>query len=133
MSGTITAREFDLIRDFIQKESAISLAEDKVYPVEARLGEIMKRENISDYHALHRSLQDPRQRVLRDTTPFEVFRDHLLPAFAAEIREGKRDKIRIWSAASPTGQEAYFLGDDFSESGPYPCCPEDGTTGHSGD
>ncbi len=131
MSGTITTREFDLIREFIEQETAISLSEDKVYLVETRLGEIMRREGIGDYFALHQALNDPRQKALRgevidamttnetlwfrDTSPFDAFRDHLLPAYAAEIREGKRERIRIWSAASSTGQEAYSLAMIFSE------------------
>lgn len=132
MSDTITAREFDLIRDFIEQETAISLAEDKVYLVETRLGEIMKKHDIADYFELHRALQDSRRTALRDavidamttnetlwfrdTSPFDAFRDHLLPAYANEIKEGKRDKIRIWSAASSTGQEAYSLAMVFREA-----------------
>ena len=132
MGGTITTREFDLIRDFIAKETSISLAEDKVYLVETRLSRIMVQEGIPDYFALHEALQDTSRRTLRDrvidamttnetlwfrdSAPFDAFRDHLLPAYAAEISEGKRDKIRIWSAASSTGQEPYSLAMIFKEA-----------------
>jgi len=132
MTGTITAREFDLIREFIEKETSISLAEDKVYLVETRLSKIMKREDIDNYSELHRALQDSRRQALRDevidamttnetlwfrdTSPFDAFREHLLPAYANEIREGRRNKIRIWSAASSTGQEAYSLAMVFREA-----------------
>ncbi len=132
MAGTITAREFDLIRDFIEKETAISLAEDKVYLVETRLSRIMVKQGIADYFGLHQALLDPHRKALRDevidamttnetlwfrdSAPFDAFRDYLLPAYANEIREGKRDKVRIWSAASSTGQEAYSLAMIFRDA-----------------
>ena len=43
----------------------------------------------------------------RDVTPFEALRVTVLPALI-EQRQAKR-KLRIWSAASSTGQEAYSL------------------------
>jgi chemotaxis protein methyltransferase CheR len=132
MTTAITSREFDLIRTFIAKETGISLAEDKVYLVETRLREIMRDEGLADFSALHEALQSPlkktlRERVLdamttnetlwfRDKLPFEVFQDHLLPAYAAEIRQGQRRKIRIWSAACSTGQEPYSLAMCFLEA-----------------
>lgn len=132
MTATITTREFDLIRQFIEKETSISLAEDKVYLVETRLREIMREERIEDFSALHQELVSARNlalkdRVLdamttnetlwfRDSLPFEVFKDHLLPAYASEIRQGKRRKIRIWSAACSTGQEPYSMVMTFLEA-----------------
>ncbi len=43
----------------------------------------------------------------RDVRPFEVLRTTILPAVIAQ-RPGER-KLRIWSAASSTGQEAYSI------------------------
>ena len=40
----------------------------------------------------------------RDTYPFEILRSKILPELA-----DKQNKIRIWSAASSTGQEAYSI------------------------
>lgn len=132
MSTAITSREFDLLRRFIEEETAISLAEDKVYLVETRLRDIMREEGLNDFSELHRALMAPRSEVLqgrvldamttnetlwfRDRQPFDVFNDHLLPAYAAEIRQGRRQKIRIWSAACSTGQEPYSLAMVFLEA-----------------
>ena len=132
MIATITTREFDLIRTFIEKEAAISLSADKVYLVETRLAEIMNRYGLGGYGELYEALQDSRQKALReqvvdamttnetlwfrDGAPFDAFRDHLLPAYAAEIRAGRRNSIRIWSAACSTGQEPYSLGMIFRDA-----------------
>ena len=48
MATTITTREFDRIRDFIQRETSISLTDDKAYLVETRLSEIMKAHGLAD-------------------------------------------------------------------------------------
>lgn len=125
MATTITTREFDRIREFLQRETSISLTDDKAYLVETRLSEIMKAHGLPDFGALLSALQAGQPRGLRDlvidamTTnetlwfrdgaPFDAFREHLLPAWAGEIAAGKRQKIRIWSAACSTGQEPYSL------------------------
>lgn len=125
MATTITTREFDRIREFLQRETSISLTDDKAYLVETRLSEIMKGHGLPDFGALLFALQANQPRGLRDlvidamTTnetlwfrdgaPFDAFREHLLPAWAGEIAAGKRQKIRIWSAACSTGQEPYSL------------------------
>jgi chemotaxis protein methyltransferase CheR len=43
----------------------------------------------------------------RDNTPFDLFRDHVLPALAKSRAQNK--KLRIWCAAASTGQECYSL------------------------
>ena len=130
--ATISSTEFDKLRRFVEKETAISLADDKVYLLETRLREIMREENIADFTSLYEALQSSlnkalKERVLdamttnetlwfRDTQPFDAFSDFLLPAYAAEIEQGKRRKIRIWSAACSTGQEPYSLVMTFLET-----------------
>jgi chemotaxis protein methyltransferase CheR len=46
----------------------------------------------------------------RDTYPFDILRKNLLPALAK-----KQNKLRIWSAASSTGQEAYSISMTIAE------------------
>jgi chemotaxis protein methyltransferase CheR len=45
----------------------------------------------------------------RDGHPFEILKDKLLPDLARELVAGNRFRIRIWSGASSTGQEAYSI------------------------
>ena len=45
----------------------------------------------------------------RDGHPFLILREKLLPPLGAELRAGNRFRIRIWSGASSTGQEAYSI------------------------
>ncbi|MBM4129462.1 protein-glutamate O-methyltransferase CheR [bacterium] len=132
MATTISTREFDRIRDFLQRETSISLTDDKAYLVETRLSEIMKVNGLADYGALLRALQADLPRGVRDavidamttnetlwfrdSAPFDAFRDHLLPAWAGEIAAGRRQKIRIWSAACSTGQEPYSLAMVYHET-----------------
>ena len=132
MATTISTREFDRIREFIQRETSISLTDDKAYLVETRLSEIMKAHGLPDYGALLHALQANQPRALRDlvidamttnetlwfrdVAPFDAFREHLLPAWAGEIAAGKRQKIRIWSAACSTGQEPYSLAMVYHEA-----------------
>ena len=132
MATTITNHEFDLIRDFLQRETSIALTDDKVYLVETRLAEIIKAHGLAGYGGLMTALQANRPQGLRDlvidamttnetlwfrdSAPFDAFRDHLLPAWAGEIRAGTRQKIRIWSAACSSGQEPYSLAMTFHEA-----------------
>lgn len=46
----------------------------------------------------------------RDTYPFEILRSKILPELAA-----KQNRIRVWSAASSTGQEAYSIAITIAE------------------
>jgi len=132
ISTEISTQEFDLIRKYVEKETSISLAEDKVYLVETRLREIMLEEGISNFTELHQKLisfcdQGLKGKVLdamttnetlwfRDSQPFDVFTDFLLPSYAREIKEGKRQKIRVWSAACSSGQEPYSMVMAFMEA-----------------
>jgi chemotaxis protein methyltransferase CheR len=55
----------------------------------------------------------------RDKTPWVIMEELLLPEYIREFREGRRDRVRIWSAACSYGQEPYSIAmciDNYLES-----------------
>lgn len=116
-------RSFDALRAYLRRASGLILDADKRYLVESRLTAIMRRESMANLSDLVRALElnsTPRlaQEVVqamtinetyffRDKLPFDIFRDSILPEMI-KARQQQR-QIRIWCAASSTGQEAYSL------------------------
>lgn len=114
---------FDAFAAYIKKACGIIIEPDKLYLVESRLQPILKREGLSGLPELVEVLTANRSPAIakdvieamtinetyffRDKAPFDKFRDIMLPKLAAARQKEK--KIRIWSAASSTGQEAYSL------------------------
>ena len=126
MSGeAITNAEFKLLRDFIEQHCGICLGEEKAYLIETRLAGLMVENGCPDFGSFYRLAKSDvsptlREKIIdamttnetlwfRDTHPFTILAEQLLPPLAEEIREGKRFRIRIWSAACSTGQEPYSM------------------------
>jgi chemotaxis protein methyltransferase CheR len=121
----ITPTEFTLLRDFIEEQSGICLNKDKAYLLENRLVsfvESYKCRDFSEFYYIMKNGSDKnlRDRLIdamttnetlwfRDTHPYSILKEKVLPSFAQAVKEGKKDKIRIWSAASSTGQEPYSI------------------------
>jgi chemotaxis protein methyltransferase CheR len=114
--------EFDFIRELVYREAAIVLNESKNYLIEARLSPIARRvelETIGELVAkLKRGDKELQERVVealttnetsffRDAHPFEALATEILPTLARARAEQRT--LRIWSAASSTGQEAYTI------------------------
>lgn len=111
------------LQKFIYAESGIALHADKQYLLESRLLPILKQESIASLDALAILLTGkPTSRLrrlvveamtthetlfFRDTTMFEALRKEVLPGLFSKGRENR--KLRIWSAAASSGQEAYSL------------------------
>jgi len=120
----LTPQEFQGFRTFIEAESGIALGEEKTYLLEGRLKPILSRFGCNTYGDLLAKAKanlNPlvRQKLIdaittnetlwfRDKGPFVVFEDVFMPAAVQRLRNGAA-KIRIWSAASSTGQECYSL------------------------
>jgi chemotaxis protein methyltransferase CheR len=105
----------------LKARSGLTLGPEKLYLLETRLVSIMRRENLRDLAALADKLQ-PNSALerdvveamttneslfFRDTKPFEALRLRVLPRLHAARPPGAR--LRIWSAAASTGQEAYSI------------------------
>ena len=122
MAPTAFSREdYEGFRGFLEESSGIVLGDNKHYLVSSRLSRLMGEFKIDSLGALVRELKKQprsalRTRVVdamttneslwfRDSYPFEIFKNTILPDLAK--RGGSR--IRIWSAASSSGQEAYSL------------------------
>lgn len=126
----MTGAEFAFIRAFVKERSGLYLADDKRYLVETRLIPIAERHGLSGLPGLVAALSrvpggqlsgevvdamtTNESSFFRDRSPFEGFRDVMLPALR-QSRSRER-KVRIWSAAASTGQEAYSLAMAFEES-----------------
>jgi len=122
---TITPSEFKLLRDYIEQHCGIALGAEKAYLVETRLASLLVETGCQDFGSFHRlavanTTPNLRDRIVdamttnetlwfRDRHPFEILKTKLLPPLADEIRAGARSRIRIWSAASSTGQEPYSI------------------------
>ncbi|MDT8446256.1 MAG: protein-glutamate O-methyltransferase CheR [bacterium] len=118
----ITEHEFNKIRDLLVSVCGIDLKPDQDYLVETRLSELAVQLGATTFGELHRHIiADPEvmPKVVdlmttnetlwfRDASCWLTLKDKLLPHFFEQLKEGK-PKIRVWSAASSTGQEAYSL------------------------
>lgn len=125
MAETLTTNDFRLLRDLIERWCGISLGDEKAYLIETRLAGLLMETGCTDYGAFYRLASTTmdaklRDRIVdamttnetlwfRDTHPFQILREILLPPLMEELRAGSRFRIRIWSGASSTGQEPYSI------------------------
>jgi len=121
----ITDTEFQLLRDYIEEQCGICLNKDKAYLLENRLSsfiESYKCKDFSEFYYIvkggaHKDLKDKLIDAMttnetlwfRDGHPYSILKEKILPSFAQAVKEGKKNKIKIWSAASSTGQEPYSI------------------------
>ncbi len=119
----ITKADYETLRKILLENSGHALGVDKEYLVDRRLGPVatsLGLENVAQLVNLLRISADRRiiklvcaamttneSLFFRDHRPFQLLRNQLLP----ELMERRRDtrRIRIWSAAASTGQEAYSI------------------------
>lgn len=123
--------EFERIRAYVLDACGIALGESKAYLVQARLRPLLASEGCTSWAEFRKRLHGGRSSLrdeviaaittnetsfFRDSHPFEAFRNVILPTLTDLIRERKNRpyrrkgaKVRLWSAASSTGQEPYTL------------------------
>lgn len=117
----ISPQEYDDFRSYLEDASGIVLGDNKHYLVTSRLNRLMREFEIEDFSHLMQRLKRERKSQLheqivdamttnetlwfRDSYPFEVLKHVILPDYT----ERKTRQLRIWSAASSSGQEAYSI------------------------
>jgi chemotaxis protein methyltransferase CheR len=119
--------EFSSWSSYIYSVTRISLDPSKGYLVETRLASLMRETGSRSYKELLDKVQADgsgalKRKVIgtittnetsffRDTAPFELLRQKLLPelvdARTKQLGKGKPITLRLWSAACSTGQEVY--------------------------
>ncbi|NVD07210.1 methyltransferase domain-containing protein [Vibrio sp. JPW-9-11-11] len=117
---TISDQEYRDFSRFLESQCGIVLGDSKQYLVRSRLSPLVTKFKLASLSDLLRDVVTGRNRELRvaavdamttnetlwfrDTYPFEVLANKLLPEVAASKRP-----IKIWSAASSSGQEPYSM------------------------
>lgn len=130
MTATLTTASFETFSSLLKGSSGLIIGMDKLYLLETRLAGIVKREKLSDMNQLAERLRRPGNEKLardvveamttnesfffRDDKPFQHFKTQALPRLVANRPPGST--LRIWSAASSSGQEAYSLAMIVAES-----------------
>jgi len=123
MTAPLTSAAFQTLAGMLKTRSGLVIGQDKIYLLETRLGAILRREKLPDLNALADAIRKPTAETLvrdvveamttnesfffRDDKPFAHFRTRALPAMVSARPSGST--LRVWSAASSSGQEAYSL------------------------
>jgi chemotaxis protein methyltransferase CheR len=129
---TLSQSDFTFVSTLVRREASIVLAPGKEYLVEARLIPVARQvgaPSVAEFLAELQRRPDPanQRRIIdalttnetswfRDREPFTALTDVVLPELV-KARSSAR-KLRIWSAASSSGQEAYSLAITLQESLP---------------
>lgn len=113
-------KSYNDFRTFLEQQCGIVLGEKKQYLVKSRLAPLMATFNIDSLASLVTKTLSPSERQLRaavidamttnetlwfrDGYPFELLKNTILPDLAE-----RKTPLKIWSAASSSGQEPYSI------------------------
>ncbi|MEW6994604.1 protein-glutamate O-methyltransferase CheR [Colwelliaceae bacterium MEBiC 14330] len=113
-------KSYNQFRTFLEQQCGIVLGENKQYLVKSRLAPLMVKFELNSLSELVARTQAPVERQLRaavidamttnetlwfrDDYPFKLLQSKLLPDFAH-----RKTPVKIWSAASSSGQEPYSI------------------------
>lgn len=122
--------DFDYVAKLLKDRSGLIITRDKAYLLESRLTPVARKRGLKGLDDLVGSLRTAGEDLLREVTeamttnesfffrdikPFEQFKAMVLPHMLAARAATKT--LRIWSAASSSGQEAYTLAMVLKEEG----------------
>jgi chemotaxis protein methyltransferase CheR len=129
---TLSQTDFSYVSTLVRREASIVLAPGKEYLVEARLipvaravgatgvadflAELQRRPNKANERRIVDALTTNETSWFRDREPFTALTDVVLPELVKS--RGTQRKLRFWSAASSSGQEAYSLAITMQENLP---------------
>ena len=140
MTAPLSPLAFETLAALLKTKSGLIIGIDKLYLLETRLAAIVKREKLADLNGLADRLRRPGSDALarevveamttnesfffRDDKPFHHFRTQALARLVSARPPGR--SLRIWSAASSSGQEAYSLAMIVAEFGRHLGRPQSG-------
>lgn len=115
--------DFDFYKKYLYEKSGLSIGEEKIYLLNARLAPLAKKWGFTSIDEMTKSLRTGLSKEMsrevvdvmttnetlffRDDRPFKYFKMNALPELL-KAREGKKS-LRIWSAACSTGQEPFSI------------------------
>jgi chemotaxis protein methyltransferase CheR len=120
---TLSAHEFQFVSSLVRREASIVLEPGKEYLVEARLLPLARKAGLASATEFLIRAQGPTGRAdrdsivdalttnetswFRDREPFSALTDMVIPELVKS--RGTMRSMRVWSAASSSGQEPYTL------------------------
>lgn len=117
------AEDFELFSTTVKQRSGLILTPEKAYLVESRLTPVVRKYNLKTLEDMAELIRARRDETIlkditeamttnesfffRDNKPFVSFQNTVLPQLL--VSRASKKHIRIWSAASSSGQEAYSM------------------------
>ena len=126
----MTPLDYEYLRKLLKERSGLDLSADKQYLVESRLVPLARKSGLPGIPELVQKMKSGTEALtvevveamttnetffFRDKIPFDHLKEAVLPALA-QARAARRS-LRIWCAASSTGQEPYSIAMCLKEAG----------------
>jgi chemotaxis protein methyltransferase CheR len=126
----VTPLDYEFLRRLLKERSGLDLSPDKQYLVESRLIPLARKVGLPGISELVQKMKAGSEALasdvveamttnetffFRDKVPFDHLRDTMMPALL-QARSSRRS-LRIWCAASSTGQEPYSIAMCLKELG----------------
>ncbi len=119
----ITAEEYELVRELVYERAGINLGDNRQHLVQARIAKIIRKEKFSGFQEYFNFLKSDKSgreiarlidAISTNTTYFFREADHfdfLKESLISRIEKSKHPEwtVRIWSAASSSGEEPYTI------------------------
>ncbi|KRR01890.1 CheR family methyltransferase [Bradyrhizobium valentinum] len=126
----MTPSDYEYLRKLLKERSGLDLSADKQYLVESRLLPLARKSSLPGISELVEKMKGGAAALtaevveamttnetffFRDKIPFDHLREAVIPAMV-QARAARRS-LRIWCAASSTGQEPYSIAMCLKEAG----------------